>query len=311
MIVSKKVSLNTVSWLNYYPENSCVNILYEPENLDELVSLCIELYGAGKHFELIGHATNTYFLPGYNIDILISTKRLRTFNIVDNKIICECGVNVSYLSRNMIELGYSGFEGLINLPGTIGAAVYGNSSCYHCSIISLVDSFTLIDTDGNIRTLDSDWLKASHRSTCLKRKEAFGVILGVTLKAIPSDVNYLKSIAESNQIDRRTTQPAPNNNLGSIFVSSSNLTFYGFCVKVIVGIYSCVLALLIDKQELPRKKKLFELWMLNALDLEKYIHSWNRYIWSDEYSHQYFSKYVKVHNKIFRKTDFEIEIKGK
>ena len=311
MIVTRDLSFNKVSWLKFYPESVDVNFFYEPETTDELRDLCKDLYRRGKTFELIGHATNIYFVPGYKVDVLISTRKLKKYTIKDSEVVCECGVNVSRLSSCMVELGYLGFEGLINLPGTVGAAVYGNSSCYNCSVNSLLSSFTLLAPDGSIHILDLEWLNATHRSTCLKRNEYKGVILEVTLKLIPSDVNVIKKKSIDNQNDRRTTQPAAKNNLGSIFVSSSRLTLKGFIIKSIVKIWEILLSFVFnDGLNISNKKKTLELKLLNALEIEKYLHSWNRYMWIDSDAHRMFSKYVKCHNSIFRDREFEIEIKG-
>lgn len=311
MIVTRDLSFNMVSWLKFYPESIDVNFFYEPETTEELRVLCEDLYRRGKTFEIIGHATNIYFVPGYKVDILISTRKLKKYTIKDGEVVCECGVNVSRLSSRMIELGYLGFEGLINLPGTVGAAVYGNASCYNCSVNSLLSSFTLLAPDGSIHILDLEWLNATHRSTCLKRNEYKGVILEVTLKLIPSDVNMLKKISIENQIDRRLTQPTAKNNLGSIFIRSSRLTLKGYIIKSIVKLWELILSLVFnDDANIIYKKKSFELKLLNALEIEKYLHSWNRYMWIDSDSHRLFSKYIKCHNSIFRDREFEIEIKG-
>ena len=57
MIYKEKVDIKTVSWIKTVPNGGCFSF-FIPENRDELLALCAELYNQNKSFELIGHASN-------------------------------------------------------------------------------------------------------------------------------------------------------------------------------------------------------------------------------------------------------------
>ena len=59
-----------------------------------------------------------------------------------------------------------------------------------------------------------------------------------------------------------------------------------------------------------RKKKEFLFYLLGASDLLPYVYNWNRYIWKDEKAHTLFGKFHLLHQKMFKQSHFEIEIKG-
>ena len=56
---------------------------------------------------------------------------------------CDCGAPISSLSKSLVDKGYLGFYGFVNLPGTIGAAAVNNSGCFGCTISDLVISIII------------------------------------------------------------------------------------------------------------------------------------------------------------------------
>lgn len=61
--------------------------------------------------------------------------------------------------------------------------------------------------------------------------------------------------------------------------------------------------------QIQEKKKHIIFKILNATEIEPYVHHWNCYYWKDKKSHDLFWKYVRIHRLMFKSNDFEIEIK--
>lgn len=308
MIVRNNIPIYDICWLNH-ARGGMIGTFYEPENLDELKNICSKLYLEGKDFDLIGHTSNIYFLPNYSVDAMVSTRKCKHYTLTDDVIECDCGVPVAKLARKMVEEGVKGFEGLIDLPGTVGAAVYGNASCYRCSINSLLLSFDLLGPDGTIATMYPDVLKLTKRSSSLKRNELKGIILSVKLKKEQGDAILLKKLADKNHHARKVSQPSPKDNLGSIYANAKKKTLFGYIVNGIAK----GLALLYGftgkkKKQIRDKQKEIVLSLLQARDLLPYVYGWNRYIWKDELSHTLFWKFDKIHKLLYRSNEFEIEI---
>ena len=313
MITRNNIPIYDICWLNHAPDGGgTIGTFYEPKNIDELREICSSLYKTGKNFDLIGHTSNIYFLPDYSVETMVSTRKCRNVVEKEDCIICDCGVPVAKLSRCMVDKGIKGFEGLVDLPGTIGAAVYGNASCYDCSINSMLESFELLTPNGEISILTAKDLRLSKRSSSLKRGEIHGVILKVNMKKEKGDTATLKEIAESYHNIRKETQPEPKDNLGSIYAESGGWSISSIFPRVFGRCYEILLKLSgITKQEARQRKGRFIFTILGAGDLIPYVYNWNRYIWKDEQSHHMFWKYHKLHQKMFKKSVFEIEIKGK
>lgn len=308
MSIRNNVKIYDICWLNH-AEGGMIGTLYEPENISELHDICAKLYGEKKCFDLIGHTSNIYFLPDYNVDYMVSTRKCRGITKLGEIIICESGVPVSRLAHQMVEEGVKGFEGLIDLPGTVGAAVYGNASCYGCSINSLLLNFDLLKPDGAVVTMKPEDLKLSKRSSALKRGEVNGVILNVRLKNEKGDTKLLKEKAQGNHQRRKATQPGPKDNLGSIYAVSGGWSFYSLFPRAVSKCYAMLLRVFYGgTKEEAEKKALFSI--LGAKDLLPYVYGWNRYMWKDEQSHRMFWTFHKLHQKMFKQSEFEIEIKA-
>lgn len=315
MITKSNLKTSTISWLSgSYGEDvdrsGTIGLFYLPETLEELKDLCQKLYKEEVHFDLVGHTSNTYFLPEYTTDVLISTRKIDKWSETDTEITCECGVSVSKFAKIMVSRGITGYEGLIDLPGTVGAAVYGNASCYGSSINENLIDFQLLLPDGNIITCKSSDLEAETRMTSLKSGKLKGVILSIRLKKEQGDKNKVKSDSEKYQKIRKMTQPGPKNNLGSIFRNSGRMTILHFFVAAIVKMYGFFLFIRTKNAECVKiKKKHLFFKLIGAEDLLPYVYEWNRFIWKDSQAHILFWKYVRTHHRLFTRSDFEIEIK--
>lgn len=302
------ISAQKVSWVKSNKENlekqgNQIENLYYPENLDELKELIEKIKALDESFELIGYSSNTLFLPSYKVKHLICTKFINKWTETDKLIVCECGVNVSLLSKEMIKKGFVGFEGLTDLPGTVAAAVYGNCGCRNCSINDLLDSFTLLLPNGEIRICYVEDLGRQYRSTTLKRKELSGVILQVSLRKQQGNPKVLLEIADKNHTHRMKYQPNAANNLGTTFIGQQ-LTFYGMVCKGIeklLGIFYRT-----------RDSRIIFAKLLKILGKEyfvPYVYYWNRFMFLDENAHLLFPKYILFLKGLYNDLHLEIEIR--
>ena len=209
---------------------------YLPETYAELVELLKAMIVRKNSFEVVGYTSNLLFTATYAPKHLIGTRLVNQYEILDNTIICDCGVSVSKLSRDMVKLGVEGFEGLIDLPGTIASAVYGNASCYNCSISSMLISIELLTCTGEVIRVSADALDFQTRSSALKRGTMNGIILKVFLRKRMGDLATIKKKSEYYCDNRKKTQPGPSKNLGSIFIPGKPTILFHF-TRILGRIY--------------------------------------------------------------------------
>jgi len=314
MEIKNNIEVYNISWLNHVENSGKIDNLYIPENRKELLEICRELFTNNIKFELIGHTSNIYFLPEFSCKYMVSTRNVKNISWKEGYVEVDTGVSVRHISNEMINRGFAGFEGLIDLPGTVGAAVYGNAGCYNCSIVDMMISCECLMSDGTVKTLYKDDLGVKTRSTALKRKEFNAVILSVKLNLIKVNVDELKALSDKYRKHRKQTQPGPNDNLGSIFSCPiERPTIIGYFVIAVAKLYTFLVSSFsndkINKNEI-QKKCILKILRANNLNQYLFGNNWNRFIWKDSLAHNMFWKFVKLHKFMFKDNNFEIEIKG-
>lgn len=308
MKIYNNVSAQKVSWVKSNKKkleeiNGQIESLYYPESLEEFLGLVEKIRSKGEDFELIGYSSNTLFLPSYKVKHLICTKQINKWSETDKEIVCDCGVNIAALSKEMVSKGYVGFEGLTDLPGTIGAAVYGNCGCRNCSVNDILDKFTLLLPNGEVRAFHVEDLDRQYRSTILKRGGLVGTILQVYLRKEQGNAEKLKLIAEKNHKHRQLYQPKAANNLGTTFIGK-HLTLKGriySLVEFFIGIFAG------KKGSRYTYAKLLS--VLGKSEFIPYVYYWNRYMFLDEKSHVLFPKYFAFLRSLYQDLHLEIEIR--
>lgn len=88
MIIKHNIPVYSICWLNH-AKSGIIGTFYEPESKEELTELCRSLYKEGKLFDLIGHTSNIYFLPNYNVEIMISTRKVKEVVYANDSIIAD------------------------------------------------------------------------------------------------------------------------------------------------------------------------------------------------------------------------------
>lgn len=308
MVIKKDVDLGKISWLT--TTSGQIDIFYEPETVTELIELCKRLHQQHEAFDLVGHTSNIYYVPGYHVGTMVSTRKINGFQEEKDCIVCECGASVKRLSHFMVNKGIRGFEGLVDLPGTIGAAIYGNAGCYGCSISGLLEKAEVLSEDGEIIEVGQDWFSFDERSSSLKRKEKNGIILRVYLKKEIGELDTLIKVANKNHETRKVTQPGPQNSLGSIFLDGAKPSFEGKILFFISNVYFKLLIWLrVNSSRIQEKVLSLQLFLLCANKLKPYLRTWNWWQWKDKDSHELFWEYVHLRNRLYSNSEFEIEIK--
>ena len=277
--------------------------MYYPESIDELVDIVLQCQNERQEYYVFGHTSNSYFLPSFSPDVVISILRLRGYVEEEGKITVECGMYSKVLAKMMIEKGFQGFEGLVDLPGTVSGAIYGNAGCYGCLMSEKMLSAKILSENGEIVDYSKDEFGFKERSSKLKEKLIRGTILTVTFEEIKGDVEKMKKKAQFAHEDRLKNQPGPVNNLGSIF-KRDELTILGTWLRRI-GRYTAKIIKIPEDSHSILKLKLF---LAGYYDLEKYLFDINRFIWKDSTSHKAFERYLDLRKKLYKNNDLEIEI---
>lgn len=299
----ENVQMSKKTWIKTGGMCSC---WITPGSLGQLEEVCTYLYSNGIAFDLVGQTSNIFFHSSYNPQVVVSTVKVNTYEINGDIIKCDCGVSVIKLAKECLAKEYSGFYGLVGLPGTIASAVFNNAGCFDCSISSMLISADVLFPDGTIQTVQKEDFHYSKRSSVFKRREKEGVILSVKLKVKKTEnikEEYRRS--EEAKAYRKNKQEGPYRNLGSVYSKMKRKHNIKNRIAAIITKLAGILHL--GKPKRVNKNAL--LWLYGYRDLEPYISDKqiNTFVWRDAEAEQLFARYKEFMGKVFNGLTIEIE----
>lgn len=303
------VDLKRRTWIH---RGGMCELYISPRSRNDLIRVATFMYLNNVDFTVLGSTSNVYILDTCNLPIVLSTRKVNFFQIKENIISVDAGTNVILLSKQMVNKGINGFEYLTDLPGTIGAAIYNNSSCNGGSIASLLLSVEVVMSDGRLVLLSPEELDFKYRTSAFKEKKLTGVIVGVNLRATYAhDPHELQKIAYRNKEERLQLLGDYSKSLGStVNKCFSNgpkpLRFF-----IPLRIYDWALKLLrVDFYTRKRRCKEFICFLSGYKDVAKYISNDDIIIfkWLDTEADTAFPRYLEFMSKVYRTDSVEIEI---
>ena len=173
-----------------------------------------------------------HFILGNGTNLLVSDKGYDgvvvtlagEFSTIENpgngKFKVGAAVPLGRFARTALKQGYAGIHKLAGIPGTLGGAIYMNAGAYGQEIGSCCTQVTILDCDGNIRTVSSTDCAFGYRQSIFQKDKA--TILSATFQ-LPTANAQGKSIAdlEAELADcmakRKASQPLNMPNAGSTF----------------------------------------------------------------------------------------------
>lgn len=302
------VDLKKRTWIH---RGGMCELFISPNNSDQLLRVARYLYSAGIKFQLLGHTSNVYILNTTNIPVIVSTKRCRNYQLFDDKIICESGASVIRMANDMICQGVAGFEYLTGLPGTIGAAIYNNSSCKSNSISKLLINIEVLLEDGRLMTMSAEDMQFAFRTSIFKEGRLRGVIIRAMLKTERGDSVELQGIAKRNNEERGRILEGHAKNLGCtvnrcLINGRMPLRYY-----LPYRIYMLILKLLVkDSMNRKRRAKSFLCRISGYRKIAPYISDINPiiFVWRDAGADDVFSSYLSFMKKVYKTDKVEIEV---
>ena len=299
------VSLKTKTWIK---RGGIAQVWVQPTKISDFKKLII---WCQQHndiiYEVIGNASNCYFLNDYNPDLVISTLKLKKIHVSQNTIVCDCGYNMVKLAKYCVSNGIQGFEGFTGVPGTVAGAAINNSGCLDSVCSKIVKSVKIIHDAKEIE-LSNDEMKYENRNSILKSKKIIGIVTQVTFNAERANPQILKKRVK--EIEKRRKKFLENQypNLGTTY-SYANFKI-GFLEKIIRKIIDLSFLSSVMKRKL---KNYIFLVLRNTKSFRRYISKYNVqcFTWRDEEADKAFFDYMDFFAKNSQESTLEIEVKGK
>lgn len=141
--------------------------------------------------------------------------RAESLFAANNRVIADAGAELQDLVDYTVERGLKGLETLAGIPGSVGAAVYGNAGAYGHSISERVVSVRFYDGSA-IRVFHNEECEFQYRESVFKQHKDW-IIFSTQLLLEPADAETLRRTSGDIVKIRGEKFPVTMKCAGSIF----------------------------------------------------------------------------------------------
>ncbi|MBE9098878.1 UDP-N-acetylmuramate dehydrogenase [Vacuolonema iberomarrocanum] len=188
----------------------------------EVPELLSKAYHHGIPVYFLGRGSNVLIDDaGLNGLVIVTRNSMNELQRDGYRIVAESGVFLPHLSHFAARQGYSGFEFLVGIPGTVGGAIAMNAGLTVFrprELVSVVESFDVVNLDGTVETLKMGDIHVGYRRTDLL--DGKRLILRARFQL--EDVGNPEEIRQStldHLAERKRKQPLDQPTAGSTFKS--------------------------------------------------------------------------------------------
>jgi UDP-N-acetylmuramate dehydrogenase len=233
---SKDYVVSSKSWLK---AGGVIKNFITPENIDDCVKVLKFFKQNNIKSYTLGNISNIIIRDGNIFTPIINLHNLSDINerkINDELLLkVNAGTSMSKFSKFVTNKGFTGCEGLVGIPGSVGGGVVMNAGSYGCCISDFLISVECLDVNGDFKTFEKNELKLSFRKSIFQTNNF--LILNANFifhKNINIGKQKTSSIIEKIIFLRSNTQEKKLPNLGSIFstedlykdLKNKNIFFY-------------------------------------------------------------------------------------
>ncbi|RJQ41734.1 MAG: UDP-N-acetylmuramate dehydrogenase [Nitrospiraceae bacterium] len=170
-------------------------------------------------FVTVGGGTNILVKDGGIYGVVISLKNFRRNDIAKEEkdmvlFFAESGTPLQKLVSFSRENGYSGIEGLVGIPGSVGGAIAGNAGAFGYSIKNALVSVRLMHSDKGIYEMSVSELGLEYRASMLPEG---AVILSANMRLRKEVKEDVEKKIDSFLKQKRETQPLSEMSAGCVF----------------------------------------------------------------------------------------------
>lgn len=105
-----------------------------PKNISQLKKIIEYFYSKKIYFKIIGNASNVLFVSRINYPLVITSKMNDAIKISGQEVDVGAGVLLSKLSDVLRKNNLAGFEGLANIPASVGGAIISGAGAFGYNI---------------------------------------------------------------------------------------------------------------------------------------------------------------------------------
>lgn len=191
-------------------------LMAQPQSEAELQSLLLKAAEAAVPVTLVGNGSNLLVRDkGIRGLVIKLGSMLRDIKVSGNVLTFGSGVSLAQASKKAAELGLSGMEFAVGIPGSIGGAVYMNAGAYDGEMSKVVKSVRVMDAAGEVSELSAGELDFGYRHSALQGSGK--IVTSVTVELSAGDKQAIAEKMADFSNRRITKQPLELPSAGSMF----------------------------------------------------------------------------------------------
>jgi UDP-N-acetylmuramate dehydrogenase len=200
--------------------------------LEDVYRLMALAYDHGWPLWFLGRGSNVLIadagLPGITLHL---AKSLQILTRRGDRLRAGAGVSLPRLARTAAELGFSGFEFLAGIPGTVGAAVRLNAGADGQDLAGVLKRVWVATPKLQLLEFKAAELGLGYRASRLLNFPHWLVVEAEFLLTRPAPPETIKRRLHELQAARRARQPANYRNCGSVFKNPAAAPTAGFLIE--------------------------------------------------------------------------------
>ena len=192
------------------------DLMAQPQSEAELRALLMKAAEAAVPVTLVGNGSNLLVRDKGIRGLVIKLGNMLRDIEIDGKVLTfGSGVSLAMASKKAAELGLSGMEFAVGIPGSIGGAVYMNAGAYDGEMAKVVRSVRVMDAAGHVSELTAEELDFGYRHSALQGSGK--IVTSVTVELAAGDKQAIADKMADFSNRRITKQPLELPSAGSMF----------------------------------------------------------------------------------------------
>ena len=233
----KDVPMSKYTWFGV---GGPAEVMYLPKDEEDL-SLFLKRKPYNLPICVVGGGSNLLVRDGgiAGVVIKLDSKYFKQIILNEDKTItCFAGVKNIDLKKVMLKHELGGLEFLCSIPGVVGGSVKTNAGCFGKSVKDVIVAATIINGEGEIKTVSVDDLMLSYRNSFFPDD---WIITSITFKTEASTKEKIQTLLDEQKQYRMQSQPYNERTAGSTFKNPEGLKAWelikkaGCCGMVLNG----------------------------------------------------------------------------
>ncbi len=229
---SKTFIRTNVSLKSYstYKIGGVARFFAEPHTQDELIRILEFRHSEGLRVLILGRGSNLLISDEGFDGLAISLRQLECERFsVENQtdLVLSAGMSLCRVSTISQEQSLAGSEFLCHIPGTVGGAVimnagFGRRGGPYREIKDILETFTAVDLNGDVKKIHHDEIKFDYRQTDIPQNL---ILIEAKFRLVPKNPKEVEAEIKANFAYRNEVQDLRYPSAGSTFKNPQNSTF--------------------------------------------------------------------------------------